>query len=117
MNIVTVEAVSKLQYLHAVVKESMRLKAIAPLAVPHKTAKDSTLMGMRVTEGTSVLVNLYAVLRDGSVWRDPNRFIPDRFLANSKHGDGNGGVRNGLERAMERSFLPFGAGWSWPSFM
>lgn len=107
---ITVEAVSKLQYLHAVVKESMRLKPIAPLAVPHKAVKDSTLMGLRVLEGTSVLVNLYAVLRDGSVWRDPNRFMPERFLANSKHGHGNGGVGNGLERAMERSFLPFGAG-------
>ncbi|RWR90100.1 putative CYP719 [Cinnamomum micranthum f. kanehirae] len=40
--IVKVEEVGKLEYLQAVVKETMRMKPIAPLAVPHKAARDTT---------------------------------------------------------------------------
>ncbi|XP_058075593.1 (S)-canadine synthase-like [Magnolia sinica] len=111
-NTVSVQAVSKMQYLHAVVKESMRMKPIAPLAVPHKAVKDSTLMGTKVMEGTSVLVNLYAVLYDPNVWHEPHRFMPERFLHPLKDGSGNDGSNAAahLLRAMERSFLPFGAG-------
>ncbi|KAL5697610.1 hypothetical protein ACHQM5_028735 [Ranunculus cassubicifolius] len=96
---VTIQKTKGLQYLNAVVKETLRMKPIAPLAVPHRAVRDSTLMGNKIVAGTTIVVNLYAVLRDPNVWVEPHRFMPERFL-------GCLGVSN----EMERSFLPFGAG-------
>ncbi|RWR90097.1 S-canadine synthase-like protein [Cinnamomum micranthum f. kanehirae] len=99
--IVKVGDVGKLEYLQAVVKETMRMKPIAPMAVPHKAVKDTFLKGMPVAEGTTVMVNLYALHYDPKVWDEPKRFEPDRFLESSKNFQGKRG---------QYSFLPFGAG-------
>uniref|UniRef100_A0AAU7PIR7 Cytochrome P450 CYP 1 n=1 Tax=Asarum sieboldii TaxID=76098 RepID=A0AAU7PIR7_9MAGN len=102
-----IEKASKMKYLHAVVKESTRMRPIAPLAVPHKAVKDSTLMGRRIEQGTSVTLNLYAVLHDPKVWIEPHKFNPDRFLISRGEEDED---NEGAMKGMERSFLPFGAG-------
>ncbi|XP_068641266.1 (S)-canadine synthase-like [Aristolochia californica] len=104
-----IEEVSKMKYLHGLVKESTRMRPIAPLAVPHKAVKDTTLMGRRVRAGTSVIVNLYAVLHDATVWNEPHRFDPDRFLKNREQGEGEE-EDAAAKKATDRSFLPFGAG-------
>ncbi|KAF8369463.1 hypothetical protein HHK36_032520 [Tetracentron sinense] len=103
---ISIEEVSKLQYLNAVVMETMRMKPIAPLGVPHKAARDSNIMGTKVLKGSPVMVNLYALLHDPSVWVEPHRFMPERFLTSSKNGNDD----SSLVGAIERSFLPFGAG-------
>nr|BBD34766.1 putative cytochrome P450 [Eschscholzia californica subsp. californica] len=102
--IVTVEEVGKLKYVNAVVKETTRMKPIAPLAVPHKAVRDSSLMGIKVNKNTPVLVNIYAMHYDPGIWTDPSKFMPERFL-DEDHGGGGGGMS-----AMERSWIPFGAG-------
>ncbi|KAF8406324.1 hypothetical protein HHK36_008410 [Tetracentron sinense] len=102
---ISIEEVTKLQYLNAVVMETMRMKPIAPLGVPHKAARDSNIMRTKVVGGSTVVVNLYALLHDPTVWAEPHRFMPERFLTSLKNGnDGS------LVEAIERSFLPFGAG-------
>ncbi|KAF8406323.1 hypothetical protein HHK36_008409 [Tetracentron sinense] len=102
---ISIEEVTKLQYLNAVVMETMRMKPIAPLGVPHKAARDSNIMRTKVLEGSTVVVNLYALLHDPIVWAEPHRFMPERFLTSLKN-DNDGS----LVEAIERSFLPFGAG-------
>ncbi|KAF8406326.1 hypothetical protein HHK36_008412 [Tetracentron sinense] len=102
---ITVEEVSKLRYLNAVVMETMRMQPIAPLGVPHKAARDSNIMGTKVVEGSTVVVNLYALLHDPTVWVEPHRFMPERFPTSLKNDNDSS-----LVGAMERSFLPFGAG-------
>nr|ANY58188.1 putative N-methyltransferase [synthetic construct] len=99
---VRIEDVSKMKYLQAVVKETMRMKPIAPFAIPHMTAKDTTLMGTKVAKGTSIMVNLYALHHNPDIWTEPYKFIPERFMQGE-----DGSATN---KAMERSFLPFGAG-------
>ncbi|RZC49613.1 hypothetical protein C5167_018048 [Papaver somniferum] len=94
---VTIEEVSKLKYVNAAVKEVLRMKPIAPLAVPHQAVCDSNLMGMKVRKGTPVMVNIYAVHYDPTVWVEPERFMPERFLSKP-------------DVAMERSLIVFGAG-------
>ncbi|OVA13716.1 Cytochrome P450 [Macleaya cordata] len=95
---VKVEDVNKLQYLQAVMKETMRMKPIAPLAIPHKACKDTSLGGNRVDKGTRVMVNLHAIHHNLKVWHEPYKFIPERFLLQQK------------TKEMEQSFLPFSAG-------
>ncbi|RWR90096.1 putative CYP719 [Cinnamomum micranthum f. kanehirae] len=99
--IVRADEVGKLEYLQAVVKETMRMKPIAPLAVPHIAMTDTVLKGMPVAEGTPVMVNLYALHYDPKVWDEPERFVPERFLESSNMFRGKRG---------QYSFLPFGAG-------
>ncbi|KAG9450864.1 hypothetical protein H6P81_010829 [Aristolochia fimbriata] len=91
-----IEQVRNMKYLKAVVKESARMRPIAPLAIPHKAVKETTLK----------------VLHDPAVWNDPSRFDPDRFLENTVWPQGNLGDKeeDAAMTAMERSFLPFGAG-------
>ncbi|KAK9131275.1 hypothetical protein Sjap_011762 [Stephania japonica] len=96
--IVRVEELSEMEYVQAVAKETIRMRPIAPV-MPHKAARDGELKGAKVRGGTPVLMNLYAVLHNDKVWREPNRFMPERFLK------GAGDVE-----AMERSFVSFGVG-------
>ncbi|KAJ8618960.1 hypothetical protein MRB53_015146 [Persea americana] len=75
--------------------------SIAPLAVPHKATRDTTLDGLHVAEGATVMVNLYALHYDPKVWDEPDQFKPERFMESSKEFLGKRG---------QYSFLPFGAG-------
>ncbi|PIA41454.1 hypothetical protein AQUCO_02200105v1 [Aquilegia coerulea] len=102
VDLVKIEDVSKLKYLQAVVKETMRMKPIAPLAIPHKAAKDTTLMGIKVAKGTQIMVNLYALHHNENIWTEAYKFIPERFM--------QGEDTSATNRALEQSFLPFGAG-------
>ncbi|KAK9096922.1 hypothetical protein Sjap_022419 [Stephania japonica] len=99
---VRVEDVSEMVYVHAVVKETLRMRPVAPTAVPHKAATDSELKGLKVKQGTALLVNLYALLNDEKAWKEPKRFVPERFVKRD-------GVLDDLKK-MERYYVPFGAG-------
>nr|ACO90219.1 stylopine synthase [Eschscholzia californica]ANY58155.1 CYP719A2 [synthetic construct] len=100
--ILKVEDINKLQYLQAVIKETMRMKPIAPLAIPHKACRDTSLMGKKIDKGTRVMVNIYALHHNKNVFNDPFKFMPERFMKVDSQ-DANG-------KAMEQSLLPFSAG-------
>ncbi|KAI3941063.1 hypothetical protein MKW92_045339 [Papaver armeniacum] len=102
---VKVADLKSLPYLQAVMKETLRMKPIAPLALPHKASKDTTLMGRRIDKGTKVMVNLYAILHDPNVFPAPYEFRPERFLK-----DVNSDGRFGDINKMDSSLLAFGAG-------
>ncbi|KAJ0948494.1 putative cytochrome P450 [Helianthus annuus] len=54
----------KMPYLKAVLKESLRLHPPAPILGPR----------------TRVMMNIWAVSRDPSIWEEPEKFRPERFL-------------------------------------
>ncbi|CAN6210643.1 unnamed protein product [Urochloa humidicola] len=90
----------RLPYLHAVVKETLRLQPPAPL-VPRKVVVDGmSLGGFSVPIGTYVLVNLWAIGRDPAVWTRPEEFVPERFLGNQAADF----------RGLDFAYKPFGAG-------
>ncbi|KVH98187.1 cytochrome P450 [Cynara cardunculus var. scolymus] len=74
------EDLEKMQYLKAVIKETLRLHPPAVLLLPREAIKDVKLMGYDVKAGTQVVVNTWAVGRDPSVWEEANKFRPERFL-------------------------------------
>ncbi|KAG2686990.1 hypothetical protein I3843_09G033600 [Carya illinoinensis] len=95
-----------LPYLRAVIKETLRLHPSAPLII-RECAEDCQVNGSIVKAKTRVLVNVYAIMRDPVSWKDPDEFIPERFLESS-------GERIG-EHQMEYKgqnfrYLPFGSG-------
>ncbi|KAJ0259165.1 hypothetical protein HA466_0055570 [Hirschfeldia incana] len=79
-SIVQESDISELPYLQAVVKETFRLHPPAPLLVPRKAESDVEVLGYMVSKDTQVLVNVWAIGRDPSVWENPTQFEPERFL-------------------------------------
>ncbi|XP_010506516.1 PREDICTED: cytochrome P450 76C1 [Camelina sativa] len=91
--------ISELPYLQAVVKETFRLHPGAPFLVPRKAESDVEILGFMVLKDTQVLVNVWGIGRDPSVWENPTLFEPERFL----------GKEIDL-RGRDYEFTPFGAG-------
>eukprot|EP00058_Branchiostoma_floridae_P019613 XP_002605103.1 hypothetical protein BRAFLDRAFT_84227 [Branchiostoma floridae] len=90
---------SQLPYVNACLMETMRIRTLLPVSLPHATTQDVKVSGYDIPKGTQVLVNLYSIHKDPAYWPDPDRFDPERFL------DAEGNVITKPE-----SFLPFSAG-------
>jgi cytochrome P450 len=69
-----------LPYLQAILKENFRIHPPAPLMVPHCSIETSQVQGYNLPANTRVLVNLWAMGRDPSIWANPLQFDPNRFM-------------------------------------
>ncbi|XP_027334309.1 geraniol 8-hydroxylase-like [Abrus precatorius] len=91
--------ISKLPFLQAAVKESFRLHPPVPLLLPHKSGVDAELCGFMVPESAQILVNVWGMGRDSSIWINPDQFMPERFL------------ESGIDfKGRDFELIPFGAG-------
>ncbi|CAI9281794.1 unnamed protein product [Lactuca saligna] len=94
--------ISKLVYLQAIVKESLRLYPAAPLGAPREFSEDSNVAGYHVPKGTWLIVNIWKIQHDPEIWSDPSEFRPERFLSGTHaHAD---------VRGTNFELIPFGAG-------
>ncbi|KAH9011824.1 cytochrome P450 [Lactarius hengduanensis] len=71
---------ASLPYVSALVKEVMRWHPVTPIAVPHRLVTDDVYEGYFLPAGSIVIGNAWAVLHDESVFPEPSRFRPERFL-------------------------------------
>ncbi|KAF3957069.1 hypothetical protein CMV_017878 [Castanea mollissima] len=79
--IVNESDISKLVYLQAIVKETLR--------------------GYHVPKGTQLITNLWKIQTDPRIWPDPLKFKPERFLTTHRNVD---------VRSQNFELLPFGSG-------
>ncbi|XVF54583.1 hypothetical protein PTKIN_Ptkin05aG0192900 [Pterospermum kingtungense] len=89
----------KMNYLKAVIKETLRLHPPTPLLVPRISTKDVKIMAYDIAKGTQVLINAWAIGRDPKSWEKPEEFLPERFLNNSIDYKGH-----------DFELIPFGSG-------
>ncbi|EPS57376.1 hypothetical protein M569_17442, partial [Genlisea aurea] len=89
-------------YLKAVVKETFRLHPPVPLLVPRESTRGTSVDGYEIPAGTRVMINAWAIGNDPSVWEDPLRFRPERFL--------EGDAKSVDFRGLNFELIPFGAG-------
>lgn len=64
----------------AFLAEVQRYLILAPLGVPHRTAKDVSLNGYRIPKDTLILFDYHSVHNDKAYWDQPDEFRPQRFL-------------------------------------
>ncbi|XP_029359631.1 steroid 21-hydroxylase [Echeneis naucrates] len=86
----------RLPILCSLIDEVLRLRPAAPLALPHRAIRDSSIAGYFIPKDTVIIPNLFGAHHDPAVWTDPYSFRPERFL------EGGGGST--------RALIPFGAG-------
>ncbi|KAF8032918.1 hypothetical protein BT93_D1722 [Corymbia citriodora subsp. variegata] len=72
--------ISRLPYLQATVKETLRMHPAIPLLLPRKPEANTQIGGFTIPKGAQVLINAWAIGRDPAVWANPNEFMPERFL-------------------------------------
>ncbi|XP_050257816.1 cytochrome P450 78A5 [Quercus robur] len=70
-----------LPYLHAIVKETLRMHPPGPLLSWARLAIHDTHIGQNfIPAGTTAMVNMWAITHDEQVWSEPNEFKPERFM-------------------------------------
>jgi len=80
----TAEATGKLQYLDAVIKETLRLYAPLPASEPRSVPLDTIIDGYKVPANTVVSMSPYSLHRNADVFTDPLVFNPERWLGEQK---------------------------------
>ncbi|KAJ7328472.1 cytochrome P450 [Mycena albidolilacea] len=53
---------------------------VAPLGVPHRSTQDDIYRGMFIPKGSLILANVRGMSLDESTYKNPTKFIPERFL-------------------------------------
>ncbi|XP_068669334.1 cytochrome P450 71A1-like [Aristolochia californica] len=89
----------KLEFLNAVIKETLRLHAPAPLLLHRETMDYCKIAGYDISPETIVIVNAFAIGQDPESWQNPEEFMPERFENSSVDYKGQ-----------DFELVPFGAG-------
>ncbi|EEC13038.1 cytochrome P450, putative, partial [Ixodes scapularis] len=94
---VTYESIQSMHYLHACVKETMRLYPGA-MFLMRTCTQETTLAGINFKPGMNVDIPVVGIHYDPEFYPDPESFKPERFLPENK------------DSHTPYTFLPFGSG-------
>ncbi|KAM3327271.1 hypothetical protein P3S67_002397 [Capsicum chacoense] len=81
-SIVNEDDIQNISYFKAVLKERFRLRPPDPLLLPRESMEKSTLEGYEIPPTTIIYINSWSIARDHEIWKNPEEFIPERFLNN-----------------------------------
>ncbi|XP_047316357.1 cytochrome P450 81C13-like [Impatiens glandulifera] len=94
------EDLKTLPFLKNIVSETLRLYPPVKVILPHLATNQCKVGEFDIPEGTTLLVNVWAMQRDPKVWDEPEKFKPERFENFES-----------LEKNLKRiRYIPFGDG-------
>ncbi|KAL5230042.1 hypothetical protein ABZP36_028818 [Zizania latifolia] len=105
--VVPEEKLGKMTLLQAAMKEALRLHPSLPLLIPREAIRDTELHGYHIPAKTRVMINAWAIGRDGEAWEDAGEFRPERFVV---HEGAAGAGDDHCYGDTDFRFIPFGAG-------
>ncbi|KAJ7486840.1 cytochrome P450 [Mycena latifolia] len=76
----TFEDRAELPFVECILQETLRWNPVAPLGVPHRSTQDDVYRGMYIPKGSLILANVRGMSLDESTYKNPTKFIPERFL-------------------------------------
>jgi len=76
----TFEDRAELPFVECILQETLRWNPVAPLGVPHRSTQDDVYRGMYIPKGSLIFANVRGMSLDDSIYKDPTKFIPERFL-------------------------------------
>ncbi|KAG1732839.1 cytochrome P450 [Suillus lakei] len=106
----TFEDRARLPYCDAVFTETLRWGVPVPLSLPHRLTQTDTYEGMHIPKGSLVFGNIWAIMRDPGLYREPEVFEPMRWLrgdGEEERWDGEDG-KEGKERDPRAFVFGFG---------
>jgi len=95
---VTIDHLAELRYCEAVLAESMRLYPPA-WAIGRLAIENHNFGGYQIPKGSIVLASPFVTQRDARFWREPHRFVPERWFDVSVK-----------EAGQQFIYFPFGSG-------
>ncbi|WCJ34987.1 Cytochrome P450 76T24 [Euphorbia peplus] len=98
-NMIKESDVAQLPYLRAIIKETLRLHPAAPFLLPRKAGANVEIEGYTIPKDAQIMVNAWAIGRDPSAWKNPDLFMPERFLGSTIDAQGQ-----------HFELIPFGVG-------
>ncbi|CAB3398648.1 unnamed protein product [Caenorhabditis bovis] len=82
--LITMDDKNNLPYMNAFINECQRCANVVPLNLLHMTTKDTVINGYSIPKGTGVVAQISTAMLDERVFKNPDAFNPDRFIANGK---------------------------------
>lgn len=76
----TFDDIPQLPTVRAVAKETMRWRPVTSGGLPHQSIKDDVYDGFFIPAGTTMHANQWAIHRDTTLYPDPEKFLPNRWL-------------------------------------
>lgn len=81
---VTIAHLKELNYLQAIVKETLRLYSVASGSTSLEATRNTVVAGIPVPRGTKVFWSMLAAGRDPDTYPQPEEFLPERWLAGDR---------------------------------
>lgn len=101
---ITYSHIFRMEYLHSIVKETLRLYPLIPLLVPHESTEACIVKehdhDYFIPEKIRLMVNAWGIGRDPQVWKDLLEFRPERFM----------GKNLDIIKDLELNMISFGVG-------
>jgi cytochrome P450 len=91
------QTLRKMTYLKLVIDESMRIYPPA-WVVGRRAIGSDNIMGAEIEPGLNIIMPIYLIHHDKTIWENPEEFIPERFLPEN------------LKDKHKFAYFPFGGG-------
>ncbi|KAJ7080613.1 cytochrome P450 [Mycena belliarum] len=71
---------ASLPYVEAILNETYRWGVPVPLSLPHRLMEDDVYQGMFIPRGSLVFGNVWAIMRDETLFPNASSFLPERYM-------------------------------------